>query len=354
VTQPDTPALGAVVLGAGVLLLLGGLAGLTLARTHVARPGIAVPVPRGLIAEGEAPSVGHFRGGVELLILARRRFKRTSEAHYLVNAPAAKTPFWVAHSEIATFAVPRRERDAEGSERATEPPGQARPVETQGQGVRALGYATLRDSVGDESGDLRDQAGAIDSHCEEHGWRLLEVVHDMDDGNGKAFERPGLGYALDRITRGDAACLVVPGLERLSLSLTDLAKVIDAVRRGGGRLVVMDVGLDTSTSHGELAADTLVRIGAWERRRLGERTRKGLAAARAKGAAAGRPAVDDIPELKERIVTMRVEGMTLQAIADRLNDEGVPTLRGGREWRPSSVQAAAGYRRPRQPQGGGN
>lgn len=44
---------------------------------------------------------------------------------------------------------------------------------------------------------------------------------------------------------------------------------------------------------------------------------------------------------------MRNEGMTLRAIADRLNAEGVPTLRGGSEWRPSSVQAAAGYRRPK-------
>jgi hypothetical protein len=44
---------------------------------------------------------------------------------------------------------------------------------------------------------------------------------------------------------------------------------------------------------------------------------------------------------------MRKEGLTLQAIADRLNEESVPTLRGGSEWRPSSVQAAAGYRRPK-------
>jgi hypothetical protein len=38
----------------------------------------------------------------------------------------------------------------------------------------------------------------------------------------------------------------------------------------------------------------------------------------------------------------------LQAIADRLNEEGVPTVRGGAKWRHSSVQTAAGYvRRPR-------
>jgi hypothetical protein len=45
---------------------------------------------------------------------------------------------------------------------------------------------------------------------------------------------------------------------------------------------------------------------------------------------------------------MRAQGMTLQAIADRLNDEGVPTVRGGAKWRHSSVQAAAGYRRRRE------
>ena len=43
---------------------------------------------------------------------------------------------------------------------------------------------------------------------------------------------------------------------------------------------------------------------------------------------------------------LRESGLTLQAIADRLNEEGIPTLRGGAKWRPSSVQSAAGYRRP--------
>ncbi len=44
--------------------------------------------------------------------------------------------------------------------------------------------------------------------------------------------------------------------------------------------------------------------------------------------------------------------MTLQAIADRLNEEGVPTVRGGAEWRPSSVRSGLGYkRRPRPPVG---
>jgi hypothetical protein len=48
----------------------------------------------------------------------------------------------------------------------------------------------------------------------------------------------------------------------------------------------------------------------------------------------------------ERIMTMRSANMTLQQIADQFNAESIPTLRGGREWRPSSIQTALGYRRP--------
>jgi DNA-binding transcriptional MerR regulator len=61
----------------------------------------------------------------------------------------------------------------------------------------------------------------------------------------------------------------------------------------------------------------------------------------------GRPAVRDRPELLDQIAAMRSEGMSLREIAERLNAEQVPTLRGGALWRPSSIQSALGYKRPR-------
>jgi hypothetical protein len=42
---------------------------------------------------------------------------------------------------------------------------------------------------------------------------------------------------------------------------------------------------------------------------------------------------------------LRAGGATYQAIADTLNTEQVPTLRGAPAWRVSSVQAATGYKR---------
>ena len=44
--------------------------------------------------------------------------------------------------------------------------------------------------------------------------------------------------------------------------------------------------------------------------------------------------------LRERILAMKADGMTLQEIADRLTAEGVPTLGGVRRWQPWSVHAA--------------
>jgi hypothetical protein len=73
-----------------------------------------------------------------------------------------------------------------------------------------------------------------------------------------------------------------------------------------------------------------------------------LTKARANGQQSGRPAVNDRPELADRIGAMRAANMTLSAIAEQLNAEGVPTLRGGKKWRPSSIQAVLGYQRPAQ------
>ena len=90
------------------------------------------------------------------------------------------------------------------------------------------------------------------------------------------------------------------------------------------------------------------QIGEWERDRIATRTHPGLTAIRTPGNPT--PAsVRDHPELSARINAMRAGGMSLQAISDALNAEGVPTLRGGTKWRPSSVQAATGYKRPNPP-----
>jgi peptidoglycan hydrolase-like protein with peptidoglycan-binding domain/DNA invertase Pin-like site-specific DNA recombinase len=337
--KPDTTATVAIPLAGGAVLaalLLGALLAWMFGRGGVVA-GMSIPLAHGVVAEGRsaARSIGRFRGQVHALVLGRRGVTRRQDARYLISTTATATPFWVSHDEVTKLVASQPERAAAIPRR-----------EPVAEGVRALGYASVPHADHRDDESLRKQAGRIDALCEERGWRLVGTVRDVEGESGKGLERPGLQYALEQIAKGEASYIVVSDLGRLTRSAADLGQILQRLKGHGGRLVALDVGLDTGSTEGEIAAQALMSVGVWERRRLGERTRKGLAAARAKGAGTGRPAVSDVPALAERIVRMRSGGMTLQAIADQLNEEGVPTLRGGKKWRPSSVQATAGYRRP--------
>ena len=73
-----------------------------------------------------------------------------------------------------------------------------------------------------------------------------------------------------------------------------------------------------------------------------KRTKDALAAKKARGELPGRPAIG--PKVRSRIERQRRRGWTYQRIADGLNHDGIPTARGGAEWRPSSVATGLGYR----------
>jgi DNA invertase Pin-like site-specific DNA recombinase len=210
----------------------------------------------------------------------------------------------------------------------------------------ALGYTIVANPGEGERARLRDEAKLLQDACHEHGLVLGKLVRDLETRAGPDLRRPGLTYALERLAAKDYECLVVSRLDRLTTSAANLGVLLRMLTEREARLIVVDIGLDTGTADGRVAAEALVTVGSLDAKKIAERTRKGLEAARSGRRSSGRPAVADRPSLKQRIVDMRENGMTLQAIADTLNDEGVPTVRGGAKWRPSSVQAAAGYKRP--------
>jgi peptidoglycan hydrolase-like protein with peptidoglycan-binding domain len=205
------------------------------------------------------------------------------------------------------------------------PPGTA-----EAEAVRAIGYVRSADSRALTEYAVRKQTAAIGELCDRRGWNLTEIVYDVTAAPGEGNSHR-LEAALERLARERPSCLVVAELGRLSSSPTELGQVLESLRDRDVGLVAIDADVDTRTSEGRLAAEALISAG------------------KLAGGAASRPAVHDLPALKEHIVAMRSSGMTLQAIADRLNAEGVPTMRGGKLWRPSSVQVALGYRRPGQP-----
>jgi peptidoglycan hydrolase-like protein with peptidoglycan-binding domain/DNA invertase Pin-like site-specific DNA recombinase len=301
-------------------------------QTHAPRP--AAPVSRHTTARRRTASVNPLT--VALIVAAA-----------LVIIALGSLALVARRGQRRWRAAPLDDVEPDSTERPAEPvvtggkagegPSSAGPAEGA---TPVLGYATSQNRGGDE--DFRAQVEAIVSECEQRGLSLLRVVREVKSENGEVLDRPGLGYALNQISAGEAHGLVVAELSQLSRSAAELGQVLGWLSRSRARLVAAAQRLDTGEREGQLAAQMLIEVSAWERKRLGERTRKGLEAARRKGP----PTVADYPELRDRIARMRASGMTLQAIADRLNAEGVPTVRGGSKWRSSSVQSAAGYKRP--------
>lgn len=184
---------------------------------------------------------------------------------------------------------------------------------------------------------LADQQAAIEAAAQSRGWGDVEFV--IDDGySAKNLARPGIIAALQRLERGDASTLAIAKLDRLSRSLLDFASLMAQAQRERWELVVLDLGVDTSTPAGEMMASVMATFAQYERRLIGQRTSAALQQLKRQGRRLGRPS--QIPtQLQARVVHERTAGMTLQAIADGLNAEGVATVRAGVKWYPSTVRA---------------
>ncbi len=289
--------------------------------------------------------LGGLTGAIAALALCmgRNRRRREQSTVGLRRRPLAADVTTERHDEgPGTWSVyVPSDDDAAGAIRAAAANGALSTSELP-RGHPVIGYVTVTADLG--SREAVRSSAAIQATCRRSDWNLLEIVADRE--NGRILERPGLGYALGRIADGHAGALVVSDLQRLSRSIVDLGALMAWFRDANMTLIALDLGIDTSTAEGDRVAATLIALSARAHERIANRTRNRLAERRANGGPNGRPAVRDRPELMERIAAMRSGGLTLQAIADQLNAERVPTLRGGAKWRPSSIQAALGYRRP--------
>jgi DNA invertase Pin-like site-specific DNA recombinase len=204
--------------------------------------------------------------------------------------------------------------------------------------VRVLAYVRVSsEEQADSRAGLEAQREAIMRECERRGWEIVEVIEDAGF-SAKDLKRPGVRAALEELERGRADALVVAKLDRLSRSMLDFTAVMAKAQKEGWALVALDCAVDTTTPAGEAMAHVLATFAQFERRLIGQRTREALAVKKNQGVQLGRP-TSISPQFARRIRSMRSRGLTLQAICDRLNSEGVPTPRGGSAWRPTSLRA---------------
>jgi hypothetical protein len=126
-------------------------------------------------------------------------------------------------------------------------------------------------------------------------------------------------------------------LDRASRSTLDGAILLDQARRQGWRLLSVD-GVDSDDPEQTLLTDIRLAVAQEERRKISERTKAGLEAARAKGKQLGRPS-KVTPALARRIVRLRMkDGLSAQKIAANLTTKKVPAPGGGATWHHSTVR----------------
>lgn len=142
-----------------------------------------------------------------------------------------------------------------------------------------LGYARV--STNDQ--DLEGQRRRLTQEAS-----AIRVFDDIV--SGKSFDRPGLTEMLDFCRADDTICVV--RLDRLGRSLKELLETIDLFKARGLAFRSLEERLDTSSAAGELVFHVFGAIAHFERRLIIERTRDGIAAARARGKVPGRPPLD--------------------------------------------------------------
>jgi DNA invertase Pin-like site-specific DNA recombinase len=141
-----------------------------------------------------------------------------------------------------------------------------------------LGYARV--STGDQ--DVAGQTMRLEKAS------AIKVFTDVM--SGKSMERPGLADLIAYARKGDT--LAVVRLDRLGRSLAELLTTVEALHGQGIALLSLEEKIDTSSTAGELIFHVFGAIAHFERRLISERTKDGIAAARAKGKLPGRQPLD--------------------------------------------------------------
>ncbi len=196
------------------------------------------------------------------------------------------------------------------------------------------------------------QVAQLTAYCQARGWSDVAVFRD-DGISGIRDNRPELDRLRQRMMTGEFNAVVVSKMDRLGRSLGMILRFWDESDAAGARVIVIDQGIDTSTPAGRLQRNMLAALAEFERELILERTRAGIARARALGKKFGAPR--RIPETVAREVReRRANGESLRMISQRMNiklggvrsvmrrDRPPPGRSGGPVGSAASPELAAG------------
>ena len=218
-------------------------------------------------------------------------------------------------------------------------------------GQKLIAYYRVSTAKQGASGlGLEGQVAAVAEYARATGGGVLRAYTEVE--TGKRSDRPELGRALADCKRSKAV-LVIAKLDRLARNVHFLSGLMEA----GAEFVAVDM-----PSANRLTLHIMAAVAEDEAKRISERTKAALTAYKARGGVLGsaRPgayrlkgganvtaakkggevakelAADAYSDLAPAIAAMRGEGLSLRAIAGKLNAEG-HTTRRGRKWNQVQV-----------------
>jgi DNA invertase Pin-like site-specific DNA recombinase len=203
----------------------------------------------------------------------------------------------------------------------------------EGKWVAYYRVSTVRQG---ESGlGLEAQQSAVEGFLRGHGTLLAEFV---EVESGKKVRRPQLEEAL-RLCRKARATLVIAKLDRLARNVHFISGLLEAG---------VDFRAVDAPSKDRFILHIQAAFAEEEARRISERTKAALAAAKARGVAIGetgrqravnlrREAIDRAATLRFIVDDLRLRGITsVRGIRDELNSLSVPSPGGGRWHLPNT------------------
>ena len=183
-----------------------------------------------------------------------------------------------------------------------------------------IGYARVSRADGSQRVDLQRDALAA-------AGVPSEAVYE-DRASGKRDDRPGLEACLKALRSGDT--LVVWKLDRLGRDLAHLVGVVSglAERKIGLRVLTgQGAAIDTGTASGRLVFGIFAALAEFERELIRERTRAGLAAARARGRNGGRKFALTKAQVRLAMAAMKDRDASVTDLAAELGIKAVTLYR---------------------------
>jgi DNA invertase Pin-like site-specific DNA recombinase len=129
----------------------------------------------------------------------------------------------------------------------------------------------------------REACAAFILSQKHEGWGMLPTLYDDGGFSGGTMDRPALKRLLADIGAGKVDVVVVYKIDRLTRSLFDFAKIVEAFDARGVSFVSITQQFNTTTSMGRLTLNVLLSFAQFEREVAGERIRDKIAASKKKG-----------------------------------------------------------------------